>query len=53
MQQPREKVARELAKMIKHRTRSKTLSFYGKAFAFFTRFLPRLVKVFIKKKLPI
>ena len=43
IQQPREKVARSIIRMIKYRRKKKVLSPLGKATAFMMRFFPRLV----------
>ena len=53
MQHPQEKVARELAGMIKRKTKRKALSFYGKAYDLTCRVLPVVTRTFIKRSLPI
>ena len=53
LQQPREKVARSLARMIKNRSKTKTLSLYGKAYGFFSRYCPLVINIFVKRRLPI
>jgi len=53
LQHPREKVAKSLALMIKFRRKTKTLSLYGKAYGFFSRYIPLVIKIFVKRRLPI
>lgn len=53
MQHTQEKVARELAMMIKRKTKRKVLSFYGKAYDLSCRVFPVVTRTFIKRSLPI
>jgi short-subunit dehydrogenase len=53
MQHTREEVAKDLARMISKRKRKYTLSFYGKTYGFFARVFPFVIKIILKRKLPI
>ena len=53
MQHTREEVAKDLARMILKRKRKYTLSFYGKTYGFIARVFPFIIKMILKRKLPI
>ncbi len=52
LQQPREKVAKILAGMIKKRKKRKVLSLYGKAYSLSSQALPLLLETYIKRSSP-